>query len=96
VSDDPTVERIRGELAKGDRAILDAINARLRLVAELKRYKAEAGLPFVDAEQERRLLDRLASANPGPLSEHGVRELFEAILSLTKSELADDSTRAGG
>jgi chorismate mutase len=87
VSSDPTLDRFRADLAKEDSAILDAVNTRLRLVAELKRYKEEAGLPFVDAEQERRLLDRLASENPGPLSEAGVRELFERILELTKREV---------
>jgi chorismate mutase len=87
VSSDRTLERFRADLAKQDRAILDAVNARLRLVAELKRYKEEAGLPFVDPDQERRLLDRLAAENPGPLSEKGVRELFESILALVKREL---------
>jgi chorismate mutase / prephenate dehydratase len=87
VTDDPTIERVRVELAGHDRAILDAVNARLRLVAELRRYKEEAGVPFVDAEQERRLLDRLVGANAGPLSEEGVRELFDTILALTKREL---------
>jgi chorismate mutase len=87
MNSDPTLDRVRAELAKHDRAILDAINARLRLVAELKRYKEEAGLPFVDAEQEQRLLDRLAAANTGPLSEEGVRELFTSILALTKREV---------
>jgi chorismate mutase len=87
VSSDPILERLRAELAEQDRTILDAVNARLRLVAELKRYKDEAGMPFVDSEQERRVLDRLAAANAGPLSEKGVRELFTTILALTKREL---------
>jgi chorismate mutase len=87
VSSDPTIEQVRAELAKQDRAILDAVNARLRLVAELKRYKEEAGIPFVDPEQEQRLLERLAAANTGPLSEEGLRELFTTILALTKREL---------
>jgi chorismate mutase len=95
VSTDPTLEHLRGELAKEDRAVLDAINARLRLVAELKRYKAEAGLAFVDPEQERRLLDRLAAANTGPLSEEGLRELFGTILALSKREVANRATEAG-
>jgi chorismate mutase len=87
VSRDPTVGRIRDELAQHDREILEAVNARLRLVAELKRYKEEAGIPFVDPEQEQRLLERLAAANTGPLSEEGLRELFTTILALTKREL---------
>jgi chorismate mutase len=87
VSSDPTLERFRADLARQDQTILDAVNARLRLVAELKRYKDEAGLPFRDPEQEQRLIDRLAAENPGPLSEAGVRELFETILALIKREL---------
>jgi chorismate mutase len=87
VTDDPTVERIRSELAKRDRTVLDAINARIRLVAELKRHKEETGLPFVDQGQEQRLLDRLAAENTGPLSEDGVRQLFTEILALTKREV---------
>jgi chorismate mutase len=87
VSSDPNVERVRAELAKHDREILDAVNARLRLVAELKRYKEEADLPFVDPAQERRLLERLAAGNKGPLSDEGVRKLFTEILALTKDEL---------
>jgi chorismate mutase len=89
VSDDPTVERFRAELAVQDRAILDAVNTRLKLVAELRRHKEETGLAFVDPEQERRLLDRLAAENDGPLSEDGVRQLFTELLALTKRELED-------
>ena len=87
MTDDPTVGRLRAELARQDHAVLDAVNARLRLVAELKRHKEETGLPFVDEEQERRLLDRLAAANVGPLSDEGARRLFTEILALTKREL---------
>jgi chorismate mutase len=87
VTSDPNVDRVRGELAKHDRAILDAVNARIRLVAELKRYKEESGIAFVDSEQEERLLARLAALNTGPLSEEGVRELFTEILALTKRQL---------
>ena len=87
MSSDPTIERLRAELAKHDDAILAAVNARLRLVAELKRHKEQTGVGFVDPDQERRLLDRLAAANAGPLSDAGVRQLFESILALTKREL---------
>ncbi len=85
---DPTVTRLRAEITELDRAVLDAVNRRLELVAALRRHKEEVGLPFLDPDRERRLLDDLASANPGPLSEEGVRELFAGILDLTKRELA--------
>jgi chorismate mutase len=79
--------RLRERIAAQDRAILAAVNARLELVAELKRYKARTGIEFVDPEQEQRLLRALQNANDGPLSSDGLSQLFEQILALTKREL---------
>ncbi|HXF99085.1 MAG TPA: chorismate mutase [Gaiellaceae bacterium] len=89
-SSDPTVRRLREEISDVDRAIVDAVNARLELVAELKRYKASRGLPFVDPERERQLLEELAAANRGPLSSEGLRELVCELLDLTKREVSGD------
>jgi len=92
---DPTVRRIREEISDLDRAILDTINARLELVAELKRHKEERGLAFVDPDRERQLLDDLLSANRGPLSETGLRELFCELLDLMKREVSRDGSAEG-
>jgi chorismate mutase len=86
VSDEPT-RRLREQIADRDRAILDAVNARLRLVEELKRHKETAGVDFIDPGQEERLLQVLEQANAGPLSRDGVRRLFREILALTKREV---------
>ena len=67
---------------------MEAINARLKLVARLKRYKEERGLDFVDLEREEWMLNYLLRANRGPLSADGLRELFTEILDLTKREVA--------
>ena len=42
------IDRLRDEISGIDRAILDAVNARLALVAELKRYKEEHGIPVLE------------------------------------------------
>jgi chorismate mutase len=84
---DDRIEELRARIAEADRALLDALNDRLRLVAELRAEKIERGLAFVDPEQERRVAEALVAANGGPLSEAGVRELVEAVLALTKREL---------
>ena len=84
---DALTRRLREQIAERDRAILEAVNARLRLVAELKRHKEAQGIDFVDAEQEERLLSTLERASGGPLSAAGVRALFSEILALTKREL---------
>ena len=85
---DPLVRRLREQIAERDRAILDAVNARLKLVAELKRHKQDQGIDFVDPEQEERLMRSLDAANAGPLSRDGLRQLWKEILALTKREVA--------
>ena len=79
--------RFRTSINELDRTILAAVNRRLALVAELKRYKDERELAFVDPEREALLLDDLVQANGGPLSDEGVRALFVELLALTKREL---------
>ena len=91
---DPTVQRLRAEITELDRAILDAVNGRIELVAALRRHKQEVGLPFLDPDRERQLLDDLARANGGPLSDDGLRELFAGLLDLTKREVAGDGDAA--
>jgi len=86
---DPLIRRLREQIAERDRAILDAVNARLKLVGELKRHKESHGMGFVDSDQEERLLQALERTNAGPLSGEGLRRLWKEILALTKRELGD-------
>jgi chorismate mutase len=91
---DPTVQRLRDEISDLDHSILDAVNGRIELVAALRRHKQEVGLPFLDPDRERQLLEDLAGANSGPLSDEGLRELFAGLLDLTKREVAGDGDAA--
>ena len=87
VNDDPLIKQLRQQISDTDRSIVDAINARLRLVARLKSYKESRGIDFLDPEREEWMLQYLARANRGPLSQDGLKELFEEILDLTKREV---------
>jgi len=87
VNDDPLIEQLRQQISDTDRSIVDAINARLGLVARLKSYKESRGIDFLDPEREEWMLQYLARANRGPLSQDGLNELLEEILDLTKREV---------
>jgi chorismate mutase len=84
---DPLVSELRERISENDLAILRGINERLELVRQLRQVKAERGFAFVDRGREERILELLAEANGGPLSEEGLREIFAALLELTKREL---------
>lgn len=92
---DPVLRELRTEISDIDRTIVEAVNRRLELVARLKRHKDENGIPFLDPERERAMLDALAEANRGPLSSEGLSELHAQLLDLTKREVARDGNEAG-
>lgn len=88
VTDDPYVLKVRREISDIDRALVELVNKRLRVVAQLKRYKDEHGIGFVDLAREEWMLQYLQRANRGPLTEEGLAELYHELLDLTKREIA--------
>ena len=60
---------------------------RLETVEQLRLYKEEHDLPFVDPDREAALIRELKSANRGPLSEDGLDELITFVLDLVKREV---------
>jgi chorismate mutase len=83
---DPVVRNLREQIAGVDRDLLEAVNRRAELVRRLREHKVEHGYDFVDRAQEQRVVDRLAEANRGPLSDDALRELYRVLLELTKRE----------
>ena len=88
---DPVIKQFREQISDTDRAIVDALNKRLKLVAQIKDYKESRGLGFLDPEREEWMLQYLTRANQGPLSAEGLRELFRLILDLSKREVSRGS-----
>jgi chorismate mutase len=84
---DPLIRQLREQLSDVDRGIVEAINSRLKIVARLKRYKESKGIEFVDPEREEWMFSYLSRANRGPLTTEGLREIYGAILDLTKREV---------
>jgi chorismate mutase len=83
---DPVLRDFRDQIAATDLELLAAVNKRVELVRRLKEHKAASGVEFVDLAQEERLVDQLAEANKGPLSEDGLRALYQTLLELVKRE----------
>jgi chorismate mutase/prephenate dehydratase len=87
VDTDPVIRQFRDQISDNDLKIVDAINKRLKLVAQLRAYKTDRGMDFVDPDREAWMLTYVSRANKGPLSSEGLREIYDHILSLTKAEL---------
>ena len=87
-STDPVIKQFREQISDNDRALVEALNKRLRLVGKLKEYKESRGVDFVDMAREEWILQDLARANQGPVSADGLREFYGALFELTKREVA--------
>jgi chorismate mutase len=88
---DEHVVRVRREISDLDRALVELVNKRLKLVASLKRYKEEHGIDFVDLAREEWMLQYLRRFNQGPLSREGLSELYHELLALMKREVTRES-----
>jgi chorismate mutase / prephenate dehydratase len=85
---DPVMKQIREQISDIDRSVIEAINRRLKLVAQLKRYKDEQGIDLVDPEREEWMFAYQSRANRGPLSDEGLRAFYAELLALTKREVS--------
>jgi chorismate mutase len=84
---DAYVQQVRRQISDVDNALVDLVNKRLKLVAQLKRYKDEHGIGFVDLAREEWMLQYLQRGNRGPLSQEGLSELYHELLDLMKREV---------
>jgi chorismate mutase len=85
-AEDPIVLAARDRIGAVDAEILDAVNRRVSLVAELHAHKRAQGYPMVDAERERRLIASLEESNPGPLSGQRLEQLYRVLLEICTAE----------
>ena len=83
---DPVVRQFRERISDNDLKLIDAVNKRLKLVAQLNKYNEEHQMEFYDPDRERWMLTFVARANKGPLSPAGLEKIFTDVLALTKSE----------
>ena len=86
--DDPVIKQYRDQISDNDLKIIDAVNKRVKLVRQLREYKEQHDVPFLDPAREEWMLTFVARANKGPISQDGLAELYRGIVEITKREAA--------
>ena len=74
------IEHWRQEIDDIDAELLRLLNMRARLALKVGALKQAADIPFLDAERERTVLQRLQEINNGPLDERAVGKVFRRII----------------
>ncbi len=79
-----SLDELRAAINQVDDALLDLLSQRARLSLAVGARKAGTGDPVYRPFREEALLERLASANAGPLSEDQLRAVYREILAASR------------
>lgn len=79
------IDTIRVEIDALDNDLITLLNRRASLAQRIGQVKAESGQRAYAPDRERRLLERLAQRNPGPLPPDSLRLIYKEIISASLS-----------
>lgn len=74
------LEDWRAKIDAIDSEILRFLNERAKFSIAIAHLKNERNLPIYSPERETGIIQRLMAENPGPMSNDGVRRVFERII----------------
>ena len=79
------LDDLRRDIDAVDREILQLLAKRMQLVLQVGDYKRKHQLAVYDPDRERRVLERLASSSPAPLSAESAKRIFERLIDESRS-----------
>ena len=75
-----SLENWRNEIDSIDAEILDLLQKRITIVREIGKVKARAGIPMIDEERERIIINRVLNRRKEPLSVEAVNCVFNCVI----------------
>jgi chorismate mutase / prephenate dehydratase len=79
------LESLRRQIDAVDLEIIERLNARVRLAAEVGNLKRQQGGPAYVPSREEAVFERLLAANSGPLTPAGLRAIYREVISASVS-----------
>jgi chorismate mutase/prephenate dehydratase len=77
---------IRQEIDRIDEEIVQLYEERMRLASDVAEYKISTGKQVFDREREENKLAALTDMASGSFTRHGIRELFEQIMTMSRKK----------
>ena len=78
------IQELRNRIDRVDDELVRLYGERMELAREIGRYKRENGIPVLDTERERNLLNRVGE-KAGKENENGVRALFGFLMAQSRT-----------
>ena len=77
----PALSTLRSHIDKLDRQLVGLMNERAEIARQIGHVKQSTGQQTYDPSREETVLERVASANDGPLSNESVKAVFRELIS---------------
>jgi chorismate mutase/prephenate dehydratase len=74
------IGQLRRAIDEIDEKIMELINQRLSLAKQIGDFKKKGGIQITDSDREKEIVSRLLEKNNGPVSDNGLRNIFDAII----------------
>jgi chorismate mutase-like protein len=91
-----TIQDWRSDIDAIDTELLGLLNKRASLAVKVGQSKQLTGVPVYDPAREQEVIERVRKANPGPLDEQAIDELFGCIIRESRRIEACAMERATG
>jgi chorismate mutase len=75
-----TLAKCRERIDQIDRRLVELLNERASVAEEIGRAKRGADLPIYEPKRETEVFNNITSHNRGPLTEDGLKRIFERII----------------
>ncbi len=74
----------RKKIDELDRQLVQLLSQRAQAAHEIGKLKQNSGMPIYEPEREQAVFDNVRRANPGPLSDHDVLNIYERIMDIMR------------
>jgi len=85
----------RKKIDELDRKLVELLSQRAQAAHEIGKLKRDSALPIYEPDREQAVFDNVRRANPGPLSEHDILNIYERIMDvmrqIQREEIAPES-----
>jgi chorismate mutase len=78
------IEEWRRKIDDLDRELVRLMNERARCAHEIGRLKRNSAMPIYEPDRERIIFQNIARANPGPLSDVQLRQVYERLVDVMR------------
>ena len=78
------IQRHRAQIDELDKQIVDLLNKRVSHSLVIRGLKPDANMGLYDAKREEEIFEKVDALNEGPLYNENLREIYAAILKVSK------------